>query len=312
MRLRLLCRTLRQDETGLSLKVRFVKTPYMTRETSKADLARMVAVTPYLRYLDLPEGVFTDDPSCLALKQELQGRCPDLRKMTYMGGAERSLELLPRGVWRNMEVIELSRLNMDPTILRTALGSLPNLRALKVSDMKAFDDHFFQHSDYLPPWPALSELVFSNVPNVTAEGLVSYLFRSDTQEALTTLSLTMTGVHPSALQQILEYAPRLTFLSIIEAVASSFPAGVPPLTSPSLETLHYEITSAASVGTYSSTTASYYAYLTSSLISNGLPGLSKLYVRVCLISSFPIPSHSPNPLSIFLTHIHRTPTSPNP
>jgi hypothetical protein len=289
MRLRLLCRTLREDETGLSLKVRFIKAPYMTRETSKADLARMVAVAPNLRYVDLPEGVFTDDPSCLTLKQELQGRCPDLRKMAYMGGAERSLELLSRGVWRNLEVLELSRLNMDPTILRTALGSLPRLRALKISDMKTFDDQLFQHSDYLPPWPALHELIISNVPNVTAEGLVAYLFRSDTQEALTSLSLSSTGVHPSSLQQILAYASRLTFLSIIEGVTSSFPAGVPPLTSSSLETLHYEITSASSAGTYSNATASYYAYLTSSLISNSLPGLRKLYVRVRPLLSLPVP-----------------------
>jgi hypothetical protein len=285
MRLRLLCRTLREDETGLGQKVWFIKTPYMTRETSKADLARMVAVTPHLRYIDLPEGVFTDDPSCLALKQELQGRCLDLRKMSYMGGAERSLELLTRGVWRNLEVLELSKLNMDPTILRTALGSLPKLRALKVSDMKAFDDQLFQHSDYLCPWPALDELVFSHVPNLTADGLVSYLFRSDTQETLTKLSLTATGVHPSMLHQIVTYAPRLKYLSIVEAVSTSFPAGVPPLTTASLATLHYEITSAESAGTYSNTTASYYAYLTSSLISNGLPGLRQLYVRVCALSS---------------------------
>lgn len=284
MRLRLLCRTLRQDETGLSQKVRFIKAPYMTRETSKADLARMVAVTPYLRYVDLPEGVFTDDTSCHTLKQELQGRCPDLRKMTYMGGAERSLELLTRGLWRNLEVLELSRLNMDPTILRNALGSLPHLRALKVSDMKTFDDQLFRHNDYLPPWPALDELIISNVPNITADGLVAYLFRSDTQEALRSLSFTATGVHPSSLQQILSLAPQLAFLSIIEGVTSSFPAGVPPLTSTSLSTLHYEITSGASAGTYSNTTASYYAYLTSSLISNGLPALRKLYVRVCLLT----------------------------
>lgn len=253
----------------------------MTRETSKADLARIVALTPYLQYVDLPEGVFTDDASCHPLKQELQGRCPDLRKMTYMGGSERSLELLSRGVWRNLEVLELSRLNMDPTILRTALGSLPYLRALKVSDMKTFDDQLFQYNDYLPPWPALKELTFSHVPNITADGLVAYLFRSDTQESLTSLTLTATGVHPAALQQILASAPRLKFLSIIEDVASSFPGGVPLLSSFSLETFHYEITSAASAGTYANTTASYYTYLTTSLISNGLPSLRKLYVRVC-------------------------------
>ena len=288
--MQLLSRTLREDHAGLSLKVQFLKTPYMTRETSKPDLARIAAVAPNLRYLDLPEGVFTDDPSCNTLKHEIQGRCPDLRKMSYMGGSERSLELLTRGLWRNLEVLELANLNMDPTILRHVLGSLPRLRALKVSDMKTFNDQLFQHNDYLPPWPVLNELIFSNVPNVTAEGLVAYLFRSDTQDSLKTLSFTATGVHPSTLQQIVATTPRLTHLSIIEAVTTSFPVGIPPLCSPSLDTLHYEITSASSANSYTNTTASYYAYLTTSLISNGLPSLRKLYVRVRPYYSIPTPN----------------------
>jgi hypothetical protein len=168
---------------------------------------------------------------------------------------------------------------MDPTILRRVLGSLPHLRALKVKDMKTFDDHLFQHNDYLAPFPPLNELLFENTPNVTAEGLSAYLFRSETQDVLKTLSLTTTGVHPSTLQHVLGTAPRLTFLSIIESVSTSFPAGVPPLKSTSLHTFHYEITSASSANSYANTTASYYAYLTSSLISDGLPALRQLYVR---------------------------------
>jgi hypothetical protein len=280
MRLRLLCRTLREDQTGLSLKLRILKIPYMTRETSKPDLARLVAVTPNLRYVDLPEGVFTDEPSSHALRLEIQGRCPDLRKMTYAGGAERGLELLPGGLWRNLEALELSHLNTDPTVLRQALGSLHRLRVLKVSDTKAFDDQLFHHNDYLPPWPALGKLIFSHVPNLTGEGLLAYLSRPDNRGALKSLSLQATGVQISTLQQVLAAAPRLTLLSVIEGVTCSFPVGIHSLSSASLTTLHYEITSALPAGSYFNTTASYYAYLTSSLISNSLPALRKLYVRV--------------------------------
>ena len=252
----------------------------MTRETCKPDLARTVAVLSNLRYVDLPDGIFMDDISCNTLKQEIQARCPDLRKMAYMGGAERSLEMLGSGqLWRNLEVLELSRLNMDPMILRRVLGALPQLRALKVKDMEVFDDRFFQHNDYLSPFPALDELLFENTPNVTAEGLLTYLFHSKTQNALKTLSLTTTGVHPSTLHQVLSIASSLTFLSIIEAVSTSFPSDVALLNTSSLKTFHYEITSAPSSNSYTSTTASYYAYLASSLLSHNLPALRQLYVR---------------------------------
>ncbi|RQM08592.1 hypothetical protein DH86_00000317, partial [Scytalidium sp. 3C] len=68
-RVRLLCRTLWEDPSGLALIVQFFKTPYMTRETCKPDLARVAAVASNLRYLDLPEGFYSDDPSCNTLKQ---------------------------------------------------------------------------------------------------------------------------------------------------------------------------------------------------------------------------------------------------
>ncbi|TVY47815.1 hypothetical protein LOCC1_G003935 [Lachnellula occidentalis] len=279
-RLRLLCRTLREDTGGFALNVQYFKTPFMQRETSKPDLARIAAVCSNLRYMDLPEGFFMDDPSCNTLKQEIIGRCPDMRKMTYMGGSERSLELLAGGnLWRNLEVLELSRINMDPTILRQALGSLSQLRALKVSNMMPFTDQLFQHSDYLAPFPPLTELIFEKTPNVTANGLTTYLFRSDVQNALKTLSLTETGVHPSTLQQVLTTAPKLEHLSITESVTSSIPTGTPSLLSTSLLTLHYEITDAPSVNSYASTKTSYYNYLTSSLLSRGLPNLLELYVR---------------------------------
>ena len=286
-RLRLLCRTLRDHQESYALRVLCLKTPYMTRETCKPDLARTVAVLRNLRYVDLPEGMFTDDPSCSTLKQEVQARCPDIRKMAYMGGAERDLELLSSGMlWRNLEVLELGRLKMDSTILRKVLGSLPQLRALKVTDMNTFNDELFRHSDYLPPFPALTELIFENTPNLTADGLAAYLFRSDTQDALKTLFLSTTGVHPSTLQQILAVAPKLEHLSIIESVTTSFPASsnVHALQSKSLRTFHYEITSGLSANIYANTTTSYYSYLTSSLLSGGLPNLQELFVRGELVT----------------------------
>jgi hypothetical protein len=254
----------------------------MTRETAKSDLARTVAFLPNLRYVDLPEGIYKDDADCHPLKQEIQARCPDLRKMTYMGGAERSLEILATGrLWQHLEVLELSKLNMDPTILRHVLGSLPNLHALKISDMKGFNNQLFEENGNLPHFPAVAELILEDTPNVTADGLVTYLSYIETRNALKTLSLTSTGVHPSTLQRLLEVTPALEKLSIIETVSTSFLAGnhIKPLASRSLRVFHYEISSAASANSYASTTTSYYDYLRSSLSLNGLSNLEELYVR---------------------------------
>jgi hypothetical protein len=92
--------------------------------------------------------------------------------------------------------------------------------------------------------------------------------------------LTTTGVHPSTLQQILAVAPALRNLSIIESVSTSFPLknNVQPLNSNTLRILHYEITSATSANSYANTTASYYTYLRTSLLSGGLPNLKEVYV----------------------------------
>ncbi|CZT50815.1 related to F-box domain protein [Rhynchosporium secalis] len=313
-RLKFLARTLHDNKGGFALNVRYLKTPYMTRETCKPDLARIVACCPSLRYVDLPEGVFQDDPSCTTIKQEVQGRCPELRKMTYVRGAERGLKMLASGhQWHNLEVLELGKLNVDPTILRQALGSLPNLHALKVTDMISFHDQLFQHSDYLPPFPALDEMIFENIPNLTADGLVSYLLRPDTQNTLKVLSLTSTGIHPPDLQRILAVAPKLEHLSITESVTSSFPAAdIPTLQSKSLKTFHYEITSADSANMYANTTASHYAYLTRSLLSGGLPSLKELYVRdhdfpeTLLDLAPPLPGFATDPDNF------RPPMPPNP
>ncbi|MBE3049799.1 hypothetical protein IMZ48_46340, partial [Candidatus Bathyarchaeota archaeon] len=226
MRLKLLCRTLREDPTRLGARVRFFKTPYMLRESSTPDIARTIAVLPHLRYVDLPEGLFSDDPAFSTLRLEVEARCADLRKMTYMAGAERSLEMLGRGnVWRNLEVLELIRVNMDSVRMRHVLGGLTRLRALKVTETRSFADDLFADNENLPHFPALSEIVLRKTPRITDAGLVELLTRPDASTALRVLSLWKTGVKPTRLQDILDHAPNLRSLSIHDTVESAIPSG---------------------------------------------------------------------------------------
>lgn len=280
-RLELLCRTLRNDHTGLGLIVRYFKIPYMTRETCKTDLARTVAVLPNLRYVDLPEGFFSDETSCHTLKEELQARCPQIRKMTYNSGAEYSFELLARrAIWGNLEVLDLSSLDMATATIRRVLGSLPYLRAIKLKDMR-HDDTLFTNRRDAPPFPPVAELLMENTPSISINALTEYLTRPDVKASLQTILLTNSGVDPTSLNLILRLAPNLAKLSIIQAVQNHFPTTpkIPLLVSRSLRTLHYEITSKSTANNYNDPTTSYYAYLTSSLLSNGLPNLGALYVR---------------------------------
>ncbi|KAK3325371.1 hypothetical protein B0H66DRAFT_588150 [Apodospora peruviana] len=285
-RLKLLCRTLREDPVRLGKLVRFLKTPYMLRESSQADLARTIAVTPNLRYVDLPEGLFTDDPAYVTLRLEVQARCHDLRKMTYIRGSERSLQALAHGqIWTRLEVLELIRINMDPAMLRQVLGALGYLRALKISESECVTDQVLGWNDMLPPFPPLEEFILTNCPHVTADGLLGWLVPlPEAQQALRVLTLNGTGVRVGQLQEVCgAYTPNLKHLSVIEgvSVAMQQQQGGILFSCPSLETLHYEITVSAQAPKFSSAgvTSSYYNYLASSLLSGGLPNLRALYVR---------------------------------
>ncbi|KAJ4411728.1 hypothetical protein N0V85_003779 [Neurospora sp. IMI 360204] len=284
-RLRLLCRTLRDDPVRLGRIVEFFKTPYMLRESCRADLARTIAVTPNLKYVDLPEGLFADDPAFVTLRLEVQARLLHLRKMTYMAGAEHSLQMLATGkVWPNLEVLELVRVEVDPAILRRVLACLGNLRALKINDTPCVTDETLAWNDMLPPFPPVEELILTNVPNVTTEGLRGWLMDPNAQSRLRVLTLNGTGVYPWALQEFLPYAPKLKHLSVIDTVTQAVPSAngqyfAQTLSSTSIQTFHYEITAASSTPKYSSITSSYYSFLAASLLSGGLPNLRALYVR---------------------------------
>ncbi|KKA27060.1 hypothetical protein TD95_002463 [Thielaviopsis punctulata] len=280
-RLKLLSRTLRDDQVRLAKLVTFFKIPYMLRESSQNDLSRTLAVLPNIKYVDLPEGLFSDDPAFSTLRLEVEARCPDLRKMTYMAGSEQSLSRLAYGsIWPNLEVLELTRISLDSFMLRHIISSLSNLRALKITDCKNFTDDVFAASENLPPLPAIQELILHKVP-MTSFGFASLMVRPEIQNSLHILNLWRTGIKPVNLQDVFTAAPNLKNLAIHESVSQGIMSGanLPKLVSRSLETIRYEISSSSDSGAMSNASTSYYTYLASSILSGGLPKLHAVYVR---------------------------------
>lgn len=281
IRLGLFCRTMRESSV-LASRVLLLKLPYMTRETCKGDLARTVSVLPNLRYVDLPDGAFTGEASCHPLVHELQARCPDIRKMSYRSGAEASFELLARRCWQSLEILELDAIAVEPSTLRIVLASLPTLHELTITDIPWLDDSIFQSSPMLPEFPPLQSFSLENIPCITSAGLVSYLSKPQNRAILSTLSLNNTGVALLDLHSVLWEAASLNFLAVVETVSKSIALELnelPPLTSITLKTLHFEITDSEDAHGLQKPAASYYAHLAQSLQGNALPGLSQLYVR---------------------------------
>lgn len=254
----------------------------MLREYCHVELAQTIAVLPNLHYVDLPEGMFADEPSFATLRLEVQARCPNIRKTSYLAGSERSFASLATGqVWPRLQVLEITRLNIDPMTMRQALGSLGNLRALKVSETDSFSDEVLLSGEGLPALPPLEELVLKDTPNVTAAGLVEYLAWIETQQTLKVLTLKETGVHPAQLRDVLIMATSLKTLALQCRISEPFPlqAGIEPLVSQSLRTLRFEISGKSSSAQQVSAASSYYSYLSSSILSGNLPKLRRLYVH---------------------------------
>jgi hypothetical protein len=273
-----------RENSALASQVLFLKVPYMTRETAKGDLARTVSALPNLRHVDLPDGFFTDDSSCIPLRQELQSRCPDIRKMMYRSGSEDALELLVHRHWQQLEYLELSNLAIEPATLRIVLGSLPALTELVLIGLEWMDDTIFHiaHNGTLPEFPALQSLTIEDCANVTAAGLASYLESPYCRELLFSLTLKNTGVAVPDLHTFLFEASALHHLAIIATVSKSITLqaqDLPPLTSISIKTLNFEIDSSEDVHGLQKPAESYYAYLATSLHANALPALTTVYVR---------------------------------
>ena len=251
----------------------------MTRETHKPDLSRAVSVLPQLRYVDLPDGFFTGDPSCHTLRHELLVRCPDIRRMRYAAGAEPFFEMLAgHGYWQHMEMVDITGLRIEAPTLRRVLACLPSLRELKLSGMSWLGDNLFSEGTAIPAFPALTKLTLEDMPAITAAGLQVYLsnreaeypesnhyhgpinggsninnYTTGVQQTLNSLTLKATGVAITQLSEILSRAPALEELCVTEAVQHSLPiTPLAPLRSASLKVLYYEITSLTNYASSSS------------------------------------------------------------
>ena len=254
--------------------------PYMTREGCKADLARLVSVLPNLRYVDLPDGFYSDDASTMTLRQELQSRCPDLRYMKFTSGAEGPFSMLAQmRQWRNLEFLELAHVDIDTVTLLVVLNSLQALQKVQLKDSPALDDNLFCHNLSYPPFPPIASLALERAPQISDAGIVVYLSETQVAQNMTSLSLSNTGVVPSMLYKILAAAPIMKTLRVSETVDRplSLPT-VPPLSSRSLQVLHYEILSLTNLPhTLQPPSESHYTYLALSLLSGRLPSLNALY-----------------------------------
>ncbi|KAK1973369.1 hypothetical protein LZ30DRAFT_775904 [Colletotrichum cereale] len=262
--------------------VRYLKLPYSLREASGAELAPFIYMLPNLRYADLPRDLFADKGRYGTVRPILESRCRDLRKMAYHGGAEASLStLVTSNTWRNLEALELVEIEVDPCVLRRALGDLGKLRAIKVSDSGSFSDAIFAHVDKSPPFPCLMELVLRNTPAVTAGGLLKYLSRADTRNKLTILALLHTGVFTESLPEVLTVAHNLQTLAFETKVSEAIGGrrSSRQLASKSLKKLRFELTTTDDlVGSRSRIVASHHAYLAASLQANDMPNLTSVHL----------------------------------
>jgi len=277
-RLQLFSRTVRENRL-LASRVRFLKIPYMTREGCKPDLARTVSVLRNLRYVDLPDGVYSDEPSSNTLKQEIQ-QCADIRQMKYTSGGEGSfLNLAQWRQWRNLQTLELLHLAVESTTIVEVTTSLAALREVRLVDLQLLDDSTFMPDPVIGSFPPVAKLTLQDIPNISANGLVNYLSQSETKNTLKSLVLINTGVLPPDIHQVLAAASRLTNLQIAASVSRVLPSlSTPPLASRSLRTFHYEISNASSSPPGLQTPAdSYYAYLSTSILSGSLPSILNLY-----------------------------------
>ncbi|EOD46808.1 Vps54-like protein [Neofusicoccum parvum] len=276
-RLQLFARTVRANQY-LAETVELLKLPYMTRETSKADLARTVSVLPNLRYVDLPDGFYSGDLGSHTLRQEMQARCSNIRKMKYDAGAEQLFEMLLQGYWQRIEILELNRLKVEPMTLRRIIACLPSLVELKISESPWLNDSVFASAPNVVEFPALERLKLDEMPGITAKGLCTYLSHRENSTRLNYLSLASTGVTVDELHTVLSAAPYVRELAITATVSTSLPMQArPPLRSLMLRTLYFEITSASNAFQgLQPPHSSYYAYLITSLLTNSLPSLKDL------------------------------------
>lgn len=97
--------------------------------------------------------------------------------MKYNAGSESSFQMLAQStLWRELEVLELSNLAVEPYTIIGVCDSLNALREIKLANLPFFDDSIFAPiSPADMSLPPLIILKLQNVPNISARGLTAYL-----------------------------------------------------------------------------------------------------------------------------------------
>jgi hypothetical protein len=278
--MRLLADTLRSNYWLGSL-VKYLKLPYTIRESLNSDVTRAVGACPNLRYVDLSTGFFAGEARFDTLRHEIWINCPEIRTIKYTEGSERYFKALgDEDRWRSLEIITLQHVRVDTASFRFILALLPNLHTLVLDSLPDLSDDIFSLTSGVSEFPALKSLELHSLPHLTSAGLMRYLTSSQVRDTLLNLTLDGTGIQLSKLHILLAASIKLQSLIVIETVSTALPLDpIPPLQSPTLQTLHFEIQSHPENIINPQPSDSYHYYLLNTIIGGNLPNLRTLYVR---------------------------------
>ena len=276
----------------LASQVHYLKLPRMAKQGAVADLARIVSVLPNLRYVDLPDGVYRDQASCMTLKNELYMRCPEIRSMTYQAGAEGSfLDLGLSNRWSNLKILNLEGVALEPAQLVSATTSLLALQEMKLDNLPLLDDTLFTGDFAGLRLPPVHQLKLCSITGITTQALQTYLQRHDTREVLSQLNLIDTSIPLAELHVLLAAAPHLATLVVSTSVSRPLLVhNLPPLASRSLQTLDFGVVDMESMQhTAQSPSQSFYRYICSSITSGHFSYLKALYALSADVPTFLMP-----------------------
>ncbi|KAF8430165.1 hypothetical protein EV426DRAFT_7163 [Tirmania nivea] len=280
VRIKFLYRTIQENEQ-IANTVLYLKAPFWVREGCKQELTLLVSLIPNVRYIDLPQSVYTGDNSS-PLLATMRSRSSQLRLMGWRAGGEHSLmHIASEQPWKMLEVISLSNLKLDDTQIQSVMASLPQLKSVTLEEMAYITDAIFDSSYESMGFPLIKSLKIQECPKLTIAGIKQYLLLQCTQPTLEELTLTNAGVIPDHLNSIMDIAPVLRVLSITCAVSKPCPPAsqLRYLSSKSLRKITYDVTNCDSSQGLTACAPSYYQYLADSLCNGTVPSLTKLYVN---------------------------------
>ena len=272
-----LVKTLREN-SDLRDMVEYIKLPSNLREDRSGVISKLVSTCPNLRYVDTAEGFYRGDRLFAVLRTELEVNCHKLSMMKYAQGSEEMFHTLEyQNPWPRLEILTLDNITLDLPAFRRILANLPQLFTLILRKLNTFSDMAFSEVNGLPSFPALPELELHDMSQVSIHGLLQYLETRNAKVTLKCLTLDHTGVQLSELHRFVADAARLTSLTVIQTVSQSISfQPPPPMTSATLETLHWEI-KASERPLIHNPTESYNDYAATSITSHGFPSLTTIY-----------------------------------